>query len=291
MLMSEVKENSKTTHSGENIILRVRGLTKKFNEVIAVNDVDFHVIEGEVLGIIGSNGSGKTTLFNMISGVMNPTNGKIFAMQIVKFKFHEIYDLIRNKFREKTNFGNGIGVNISGYKPHIILNKFGIVRTFQIVRPFKYMTSLENVTVPNIPRYTFSSPTKLKSESMRSLLSVDLGEKQKYPAIILPHGDLKRLDFARAMSTKPKILLLDEPFSGLSSQDAFRVTQLIKNVNEEYGVTIIIVEHKLKLLANLVTRIMVLDQGRKIAEGTPKEISQNKVVIAAYLGKEASHIV
>ncbi|MCE7735601.1 MAG: ABC transporter ATP-binding protein, partial [Candidatus Heimdallarchaeota archaeon] len=235
--MSEVIEKSEKIQSEDKIVLRVEELTKKFNEVVAVNQVNFDVYEGEVLGIIGSNGSGKTTLFNMISGVLNPTHGKIYTTQLESFKIHEFIDIIKKLFRKKTKLGNKKGVNISGYKSHKILNKFGIVRTFQIVKPFKYMTSLENVTVPVIPRQFISSPTRLKGEGMRALLSVDLGEKQKYPAIVLPHGDLKRLDFARAMATNPKILLLDEPFSGLSSQDAFRVTQLIKNANKEFGVT------------------------------------------------------
>ena len=107
-------------------------------------------------------------------------------------------------------------------------------------------------------------------------MDVDLGEKKNYPALILPHGDLKRLDFTRTIATNSKIILLDEPFSGLSVEDSFRVTQLIKKANKEFGVTILIVEHKLRLLGNLVNRIIVLDQGSIIADGTPTEISQDK---------------
>jgi branched-chain amino acid transport system ATP-binding protein len=301
-------------------ILRVEKLRKEFNKVIAVKDVDFEVYEGEVLGIIGSNGSGKTTLFNLISGVLKPTSGKIFAppksepshlsrvlesaksnylvlltlplyLLLILFSLpFTILNYLTSLLHEKKELNGRKSENIVGYSPDKILNRFGIVRTFQIVKPFKYMTSLENVTVPYVPQLPISKSSTLKTRAMRSLLSVDLGEKQKYPAVILPHGDLKRLDFARAMATNPKILLLDEPFGGLSAEDAFRVTQLIKTANREYGVTIIVVEHKLKLLANLVSRIIVLDHGVVIASGTPKEISQNKRVITAYLGMEAADI-
>ncbi len=271
-------------------VLSIEKLTKKFNEFVAVDNVSFDVQEGEILGIIGSNGSGKTTLFNMISGVLEPTSGSIFAEQQSRYSLFDFPALLKTRFSKKVRWGERTAVDIGGQSPHIVLNKFGIARTFQIVKPFKQVTTLENVTIPHIPQNFFAKPSTLKSRAIRSLLSVDLGEKQKYPAVILPHGDLKRLDFARAMATNPRLLLLDEPFGGLSSQDAFRVTQLIKNANKEYGVTIMIVEHKLKLLSNLVTRIVVLDHGQVIAMGTPKEISKNKDVIEAYLGVEADHI-
>ncbi len=271
-------------------VLSIEKLTKKFNEFVAVDNVSFDVYEGEVLGIIGSNGSGKTTLFNMISGVLEPTSGSIFAEQQSRFSLFDFPSLLKTRFSKRVRWEDRTAVDIGGQSPHIVLNKFGIARTFQIVKPFKQVTTLENVTIPHIPQNFMAKPSTLKSRAIRSLLSVDLGEKQKYPAVILPHGDLKRLDFARAMATNPRLLLLDEPFGGLSSQDAFRVTQLIKNANKEYGVTIMIVEHKLKLLANLVTRIVVLDHGQVIAMGTPKEIAKNKDVIEAYLGVEADHI-
>ncbi|MFV2015005.1 MAG: ABC transporter ATP-binding protein [Candidatus Heimdallarchaeota archaeon] len=298
-MSEETNQSNAEKLANKRIILQIENLTKKFDEIIAVNDVSFEVKEGEIVGIIGANGSGKTTLFNMLSGVHKPTSGKIFAVQRslsfnqkIKKKIIYPFSLIKNlmKQREERLIDGRYALDIGGMRPDLIINEFGIARTFQIVRPFKFLTTQENVTVPHIPRNLFAGPSKLKSDGLRSLLAVDLGEKKNYPALILPHGDLKRLDIARTLACDPIIILLDEPFSGLSTEDAFRVTQLIKRANEEFGATIMIVEHKLKLLSNLVKRIVVLDQGSMIASGTPAEIAKDKRVIDAYLGKEASHI-
>jgi branched-chain amino acid transport system ATP-binding protein len=183
------------------------------------------------------------------------------------------------------------GENLIGKRTDHIVRHFGLARTFQIVRPFKLMSTLDNAKIAHIPNNTFAKSSALNRAAVSSLLEVDLGEKKNYPALILPHGDLKRLDFARTTATDSKIILLDEPFSGLSAEDSFRVTQLIKNANEDRNVTILLVEHKLRLLANLVSRIIVLDQGSVIADGTPEEVAQDKQVIASYLGEEASEIV
>ena len=179
--------------------------------------------------------------------------------------------------------------NIVGWNPHKI-SKLGIARTFQLVRPFKYLSTLENTTVPHIPKNIFAKSSTLKNKATWSLITVDLAEKKNYPAFILPHGDLKRLDFARAMATQPRLLLLDEPFAGLSHEEAFRVERLILDSNER-GMTIVIVEHKLKILMRLVKRVLVLHQGKLIGEGTPQEIAKNKEVITAYLGTEATDYV
>ncbi|MDH5403685.1 MAG: ABC transporter ATP-binding protein [Candidatus Heimdallarchaeota archaeon] len=262
-LDDELELEEKERVISDTPILRIIDLTKKFGELIAVNKATFDVYQGEILGIIGPNGSGKTTLFNMISGVLKPEEGEILTKK---------------------------NENIVGKSTTKIVKKHKIARTFQIVRPFKLLQALDNVTIPHIPK-GLQSPKTLKTRSLTSLLEVDMGEKKNYPAAILPHGDLKRLDFARALATDAEVLLLDEPYSGLSVEDSFRITQLIKNANQEKGVTIMIVEHKLKLLANLVDRIVVLNQGKIIAIGTPEEISKNQVVIESYLGKEASSIV
>ncbi|MHA2100010.1 MAG: ABC transporter ATP-binding protein [Candidatus Kariarchaeaceae archaeon] len=356
------------TNDNKNDVLQVRGLTKKFGELVAINNVNFNVSEGEILGIIGPNGSGKTTLFNMMSGVLEPTEGKIFALQndltinqkikrklafpirllsiflmamvgffllsyilrglmlwillflglfiipivivgsimtigyiiVVTFTMlvFDVIGLSTDKIPEITypkrdgiNMNGKYAQDIGGMRPDLITNEFGIARTFQIVRPFKLMSAQDNAAIPHIPNKLFTKPSTLKSSAVKSLLDVDLGEKKNYPALILPHGDLKRLDITRTIATDSKIILLDEPFSGLSVEDSFRVTQLIKTANKEFGVTILIVEHKLRLLSNLVNRIIVLDQGSVIADGTPEEISQDKHVIASYLGEEAFKIV
>ena len=252
------------TKQESEAVLQISDLTKRFGKLIAVNKVNLKVYQGEILGVIGPNGSGKTTLFNLISGFLKPDAGKI---------------IVKN------------GDDIVGKSTNTIVRKYKIARTFQIVRPFKMLETLENATIAHIPQQIFAKPSTLRNAGLKSLLDVDLGEKKSYPAFILPHGDLKRLDFARATGTDAKILLLDEPFSGLSAEDAFRVTQLIKNANAEQGVTVMLVEHKLRLLSNLVDRIVVLDEGNVIAEGLPEEIAKNERVIASYLGQEASSIL
>ncbi len=144
--------------------------------------------------------------------------------------------------------------------------------------------------VPHIPKNFFSKSSSLRNKAIWSLITVDLAEKKNYPALILPHGDLKRLDFARSMATQPRVLLLDEPFSGLSFEESFRIQRLIREAHEN-GMTIMIVEHKLKILMKLVEKIMVLHQGRLIGEGSPKEIVNNQEVINAYLGMDAKEYV
>lgn len=290
-------ETIKEKGDAYELCLKVVNLTKKFGELIAVNQANFEVKKGEILGIIGPNGSGKTTIFNLLSGVLKPDGGAIYAKR-VRRDLSPLSQIIKKLKRllnrdntyleteEATEFEN-----IAGLRTDKIVNQFGLVRTFQIVKPFKLLTAENNLIVPYVPKQPISKPSSIKNAAVSSLLAVDLGEKKNYPAFILPHGDLKRLDIARSMACDPQILLLDEPFSGLSAEDSFRVTQLIKNANEEFGLSIILVEHKLKLLSNLVSRIIVLDQGSVIAIGTPEEISKNALVISSYLGKEASLIV
>jgi branched-chain amino acid transport system ATP-binding protein len=256
--------DTSTTSSlnSSDVILDVKNLSKHFEGLKAVDEVNFKIKAGQLVGIIGPNGAGKTTLFNLMTGFLKPTNGKIF-------------------FNGKKD--------IAGW-PTFRIAKLGIARTFQLVRPFKMLNALENTMVPHIPRHLFSRSSTLKNRATWSLIQVDLAEKKNYPAFILPHGDLKRLDFARTMAVNPRLLLLDEPFAGLSHEEAFRVERLIRDENEK-GMTIIIVEHKLKILMRLVQRVIVLHQGRLIGDGTPEEIVKNQEVIAAYLGTEAKEYV
>jgi branched-chain amino acid transport system ATP-binding protein len=245
-----------STDSRENII-DVKNLSKHFEGLKAVDQVRFSIKPGELVGCIGPNGAGKTTLFNLITGFIKPTSG------VISFN----------------------GKDITGWSPYKIA-KIGIARTFQLVRPFKMLDALENTMVPHIPKNFFSKSSTLRNKAIWSLITVDLAEKKNYPALILPHGDLKRLDFARTMAIQPRMLLLDEPFSGLSFEEAFRIQRLIREAHEN-GMTIIIVEHKLKILMKLVEKVLVLHQGRLIGEGSPKEIANNEKVITAYLGTEA----
>ncbi|MFX1505930.1 MAG: ABC transporter ATP-binding protein [Promethearchaeota archaeon] len=250
----------RASNSRETII-DVKNLSKHFEGLKAVNQVSFSVKSGDIVGCIGPNGAGKTTLFNLLTGFIKPTSGEIMFN----------------------------GKNITGWSPYKIA-KLGIARTFQLVRPFRMLDALENAMIPHIPRNFFSKSSALRNKAIWSLITVDLAEKKNYPAFILPHGDLKRLDFARSMATQPRVFLLDEPFSGLSFEESFRIQRLIKEAHEK-GMTIIIVEHKLKILMKLVEKVLVLHQGRLIGEGSPKEIANNKEVIAAYLGTEAKEYV
>ncbi|MHA2363305.1 MAG: ABC transporter ATP-binding protein [Candidatus Hodarchaeales archaeon] len=247
--------------SENGIIIEVNNLSKHFEGIKAVDQVSFKIKQGSLIGIIGPNGAGKTTLFNLMTGYLKPDNGDI--------RFN--------------------GNNISGWSPSKIA-KSGLVRTFQHCRPFKLLDALENATIPHVPRNMLTKSSTLRNKATWSLITVDLAEKKNYPAFILPHGDLKRLDFARTMALQPRMLLLDEPFAGLSFEESFRVERLIQEETKK-GMTIIIVEHKLKILMRLVNHVLVLNQGSLIAEGTPREVAANQVVIDAYLGKEAEHIV
>jgi branched-chain amino acid transport system ATP-binding protein len=239
------------------IILEVKNLTKKFGGLTAVNDVSFEIRRGEFLGLIGPNGAGKTTVFNLITGFEKLNTGSI--------RFD--------------------GVDITGLKTFQIVN-LGIARTFQLVRSFRLLTLLDNVAVACLsPRGKESFEGLGVDECASSILtSVGLVDKARVPPIVLPHGDLRRLEIAKALGTNPELLLLDEPFSGLTHEEAEGLTQLIKRLNQE-GVTVFMTGHVLRELMTLVPRVIAMHQGRLIAEGTPSEVANNKIVLEAYLGK------
>lgn len=255
-----IETSESNSNDSDTTILEVKNLSKHFEGLKAVDNVSFTIQSGELIGVIGPNGAGKTTLFNLLTGFLKPTTGKV-------------------TFNGKKN--------ITGW-PTSKIAKLGIARTFQLVRPFKMLNALENTMIPHIPKNLFARSSKLKNKATWSLITVDLAEKKNYPSFILPLGDLKRLDFARSLAVQPRILLLDEPFAGLSAEESFRVERLIADSCGK-GMTIIIVEHKLKILMRLVSRVLVLDQGKLIGQGTPKEIVKNKDVITAYLGTEAKN--
>jgi len=239
-------------------LLKVENLTKRFGGLIAVNNVSFNVDEGEILGIIGPNGAGKTTLFNLITGYIKPDSGKVI------FK----------------------GEEITGQPPNKIANK-GLVRTFQIVRPFRHLPTIANVLVAiNSPRGRkriewVKTPER---KAMEMLEDVGLSDMMLEPAENLSHGDLKRLEMARAMALEPELLLLDEPFGGLNPVETEYMIKTIQRLHLD-GHTMVIVEHKLHALMKLVKRVIVMHYGEIIAEGTPEEIAENKKVIEVYLGR------
>jgi branched-chain amino acid transport system ATP-binding protein len=241
-------------------LLEVENLSKSFGGLTAVNNVSFHVDEGEIVGIIGPNGAGKTTLFHLISGFLNPDSGT------VKFK----------------------GENIAGIAPHKIVNK-GIARTFQVVRPFRHLPVIANVMVAlKSPRGSrkieWIKTSQRKAVDM--LENVGLTELMLEPAENVGHGDLKRLEMARALATEPDLLMLDEPFGGLNPLETDFLTKSIQRIHLDHPTRgIVIVEHKLYALMKIVKRVIVFHQGEKIAEGKPEEIAKNKKVIEVYMGK------
>jgi branched-chain amino acid transport system ATP-binding protein len=241
-------------------LLEIENLTKRFGGLTAVNNVSFHVDEGEVVGIIGPNGAGKTTLFHLISGFLKPDSGT------VKFK----------------------GENIIGLAPHKIVNK-GIARTFQVVRPFRHLPVIANVLVPlKSPRGSrkiewLKTPIR---KAVDMLEDVGLTELMLEPAENVGHGDLKRLEMARALATEPDLLMLDEPFGGLNPLETDFLTKSIQRIHLDHPTRgIVMVEHKLYALMKIVNRVIVLHEGQKIAEGKPEEIAKNKKVIEVYMGK------
>ena len=239
------------------VILEVKNLTKKFGGLTAVNDFSFEIKRGDFVGLIGPNGAGKTTVFNLISGFEKPSSGKI------RFS----------------------GIDITGMRPYKIVN-LGLARTFQLVRSFKFLTLLDNVTVPCLSRRGKQVSKKLGAEEYAStiLASVGLVDKARIPPVILPHGDLRKLQIAKAIGTNPELLMLDEPFSGLSHEESEVLTELIQRLHED-GVTIFMTGHVLRELMTLVPRVIAMHQGKFIADGPPKEVANNKILLEAYLGK------
>ena len=242
------------------IILQIKNLTKRFGGLTAVNDVSFEVERGSLVGLIGPNGAGKTTLFSLISGFEKSNIGSIW------------FD----------------GVNITKYSPYRRVNQ-GITRTFQIVRPLKRLTCLDNVIVGCMSKRGKVRGQDIGVDQLASMIlsSVGLIDKARIPPLVLPFGDLKKLEIARALASNPELLLLDEPFSGLSYEEQMIIVELITHLNEE-GYTIIIAGHVLRELMTLVPRVLVMHQGKLIADGSPEDVAKIKIVIEAYLGKGES---
>jgi branched-chain amino acid transport system ATP-binding protein len=236
-------------------LLEGKGVTIHFGGLAAVSDVDFYVDSGEVVGLIGPNGAGKTTLFNLISAALQPKPGEIF------FK----------------------GKKISGLAPYKIC-RLGIARTFQTVKVFNSMPVIENVRIGSL----FGAQKRLKkdatSEAKELLQFVGLTDVAYTPARDLTLAHQKRLEVARALATQPELLLLDEIMAGLNQTELMEAMELVRKIQKK-GITVVIVEHVMKAIMGICDRIIVLDYGKKIAEGTPKEITNNKKVIEVYLGE------
>jgi len=269
----ETTSSRKVFSKADRVVLEIRDVTMNFGGIMAVNNLSFQAREREILSIIGPNGAGKTTLFNLISGIYPPSAGSI------------VYE----------------GKKISGLKPHQVV-KAGVARTFQNLRLFSTLSVLDNAKVARFCRtkagpwsILFHLPLHKREEketdrAVKEVLSLFgarlTGYRFDQQAMFLSYANRRRLEIARALSTNAKLLMLDEPSAGMNPQETEEMTRFIKHLRDQYGYTIIVIEHKLNVVRNISDTVIALDYGRKIAEGTYEEVANDKEVIEAYLGRK-----
>ena len=233
-------------------LLTLNDVTKRFGGLQAVGHMTFSLSKGEILGLIGPNGAGKTTIFNLINGYYPPTTGTIH------FK----------------------GQRIDGLKPHTVC-RLGLARTFQVVKPLARLSVLENVMVSAFSRTNHRD--EARQTALEATAFTEMNAWRDAPAGSLPLGMRKRLEMARALATKPEVLLLDENFAGLNPTEVANTIEIVKKIHES-GITILIIEHIMKVIMTISHRIICINYGERIAEGTPSEVAANQQVIDAYLG-------
>ncbi len=251
-----------------SILLEAQGLSRLFGGLVAVNNVSFAVSEGEIFGLIGPNGAGKTTLFNLMTGLTPVSSGE--------FLFE--------------------GVKVTGRPPHCIA-AMGIGRTFQNIRLFKGLSALENVKIARHVRTktglirgilgiggSRAEEAAVEERGREILQLVGLADRANEPAGSFPYGDQRRIEIARALALDPKVLLLDEPAAGMNTMEKHRLTEFIREIKEQFHLTILLIEHHVPLVMNLCDRVAVLDFGELLAMGNPVEVQNNPAVIEAYLG-------
>ena len=256
-------------------VLKTENVSIQFGGLMAVSNLSLEINQHELVGLIGPNGAGKTTIFNMLTGVYKPTNGRI----IIKDRNDCLQDIGR----------------LHPYQ----ITALGMARTFQNIRLFKNLSVLDNVRIANhlnveyntmeavlrLPKYD-REEKRIREQSMELLRIFNIEQKCDELAKNLPYGEQRKLEIVRALATRPHILLLDEPAAGMNPQETLELMDLIKYIRDRFKLTILLIEHDMKLVMGICQRIFVLDYGRLIARGTPEEIAHNPLVIKAYLGKE-----
>jgi branched-chain amino acid transport system ATP-binding protein len=256
-------------------VVEAKNVTIRFGGLTAVSDFNLLITGNELVGLIGPNGAGKTTIFNMLTGVYKPTEGEIFAS----------------------------GVSTKGIKPHEI-TALGLARTFQNIRLFKELTVLENVKIGGHIHYKYSGTAAVlhtnrfhaaedaaEVEALALLDIFGLRDRADDYAKNLPYGDQRRLEIARALSAKPKLLLLDEPAAGLNDRETRDLMETIHDIRQRFNIAILLIEHNMELVMGICERIIVVSFGKTIAQGTPEQVRSNPTVIEAYLGEPAEEVL